>query len=102
MFIADGLRLGHVILDNVAGRSYCDARFEHAVAGAGASSIQGGHSEFTIGCRKKGFEEGDRCKPEQPSIQLPLNVVLRNATTIRQVQCTSQEQAAVKASEDGC
>jgi len=47
-------------------------------------------------------EEGDSCKPEQPSIPLPRNVVLRNATTTRQVQCTSHEQAAVKASEDGC
>ena len=47
-------------------------------------------------------EEGDKCKPEQPSIPLPLNVVLRNATTIRQVECTSHEQAAFKASEDGC
>jgi len=45
-------------------------------------------------------EEGDECKPEQPSIPLPLNVVLRNATTIRQVQCTSNEQAAFKASEE--
>ena len=47
-------------------------------------------------------EEGDRCKPKQPSIPLPLNVVLRNATSIRQVQRTSHEQATVKASEDGC
>jgi len=47
-------------------------------------------------------EEGDKCKPEQPSIPLPLNVVLCNATTIRQVQYTSYEQAGVKASEDGC
>jgi len=38
-------------------------------------------------------EEGDECKPEQPSIPLQLNVVLRNATTIRQVQCISNEQA---------
>jgi len=38
-------------------------------------------------------EEGDQCKPEQPSIPLQLNVVLRNATTIRQVQCTSNEKA---------
>jgi len=37
-------------------------------------------------------EEGDECKPEQPSIPLQLNVVLCNATTIRQVQCTSNEQ----------
>ena len=43
------------------------------------------------------FEEGDRCKPEQPSIPLPINVVLCNMTTIRQVQCNSPEQAAVKA-----
>ena len=38
-------------------------------------------------------EERDECKPEQPSIPLQLNVVLRNATTIRQVQCTSNKQA---------
>ena len=38
-------------------------------------------------------EEGNECKPEQPSIPLQLNVVLCNTTTIRQVQCTSNEQA---------
>ena len=53
MFISDGLRLGHVILSNVDGRSYCDARFEYTVTGSGASSIRGGYSEFTIGCREK-------------------------------------------------
>jgi len=45
-------------------------------------------------------EENDECKPEQPSIPLPLNVVLRNATTIRHVQCTSNEQATIKALEE--
>ena len=38
-------------------------------------------------------EEGDECQPEQHSIPLQLNVVLCNATTIRQVQCTNNEQA---------
>jgi len=32
--------------------------------------------------------QGDECKPEHPSVPLQLNVVLRNATTIKQVQCT--------------
>ena len=41
-------------------------------------------------------EQGDECKPEKPSIPLQLNVVLRNATTIRQAQCTLVQILAMR------
>eukprot|EP00277_Geminigera_cryophila_P015161 CAMPEP_0179446506 /NCGR_PEP_ID=MMETSP0799-20121207/29944_1 /TAXON_ID=46947 /ORGANISM="Geminigera cryophila, Strain CCMP2564" /LENGTH=118 /DNA_ID=CAMNT_0021235601 /DNA_START=246 /DNA_END=606 /DNA_ORIENTATION=+ len=42
-------------------------------------------------------EEGDKCKPEQPSIPLQLTVVLRNATTNRQKKA---QTAADESDED--